>query len=74
MNEPFYVVQTRLDAEERPDAFRAWFAERTKEAKAEGARWGRYSHYPHDHRLILLEAWKECPGSEGEPRFALAAD
>lgn len=67
---PDYLAQTGecRTAVERD----AWIKARVDEAKAEGCRHGRMS-YDEEHNLYLVEAWKERPDDEGEPRFQFAA-
>lgn len=72
---PFYVSQI---ADPMTDDERArWFDACAKEAKAQGARHGRFSVHP-VYGWLLVEAWS-CrsyelgPDGEGEPRWLMSA-
>lgn len=68
-DEPFYVRQTAEQMTE--DEARRWFHEAAEEACQGGAKWARYTVHPDIKHLMIVEAWRERPDDEGEPRFAL---
>ena len=66
---PDYIAQTAepMTQDERFE----WMRARTKEATAEGMTHGRFTLHPTIPNLLLVEAWKERPADEGEPRWQM---
>lgn len=72
MTEPIYIAQT-FEREHTITnyAIKAWFSERSKEARERGAPFGRAT-FSSDGGL-LFEAWTEGPDDQGAPRWSYAA-
>lgn len=72
MADPDYIAQTGDVDTTSPEACRTWFQSRARDAKTSGMNAIRYS-ISDDHKLLLVEAWKDKFAEMGEPQWQLAA-
>jgi hypothetical protein len=68
MVEPFYILRTNVRSFQSHIPLKAWTANASNEARAQGAKYGRVSTHPSTGEVVF-EAWKEEHPETGEPRW-----